>query len=97
MNEQEKTIAGGGPLPQQEPIAGGGPLPQGQERIAGSGPLPQGKEEEERRIIACAVGKRYGIQTIARRTGLMPASVSQILTKNKVYFDLALKEWRVRK
>jgi hypothetical protein len=70
MNEQEKKIAGGGPIPQAT--------------------------DEERMIVACAIGKRYGIQTIARRTGLMPASVSQILTRNKVYFDLALKEWRVR-
>lgn len=65
--------------------------------IAGCAPLPQGKEGEERMIVTCAVGKRYGIQTIARRTGVLPAFVSQILKKNKIYFDLALKEWRVRK
>jgi len=55
------------------------------------------EEARQRKIIDLAVGHRYGIQTIARRTGVLPGTVSTVLKKNKIEFHPTLKEWRVRK
>jgi hypothetical protein len=53
-------------------------------------------EAKGKEIADLALGKRYGIQTIARRTGVPPEAVSKFLRKKGIEFHPALKEWRSR-
>lgn len=52
--------------------------------------------EKEQEIVNEAVGKRYGVLTIARRTGVNPEEVARTLQKHKIKWHSALKEWRNR-